>query len=322
MRIRTCRIMGIIACALLFPGVQAAWPATYVSTDLPKTGNPISSQIVVPDNLMVEKATITVEALEALECVPYMGSSPGMSLELRSPDNSAVTLLMPGYKMYGSVLVCPRYCYDGMPCSYTHHFDNVTFDDTCENSWIDSFEDPGSGHSVTTPYWELSLLSGEAARGIWTLNVSVHEHPSSYINLSGWHLTIEGCEENPDGCAEPVFNNIYQVGGDLCVCVPCPVSDTSTYEWAKDDVPLTDDARVSGANERTLHITGLDSSDAGTYSCLYDDGSKAPAEYRTEVRVVTEVPVSSSWAIVLLIGICGSLGIFFRGRLGRFNSVK
>ena len=111
-----------------------------------------------------------------------------------------------------------------------------------------------------------------------------------------------------------MFGNVYKVGQDLCLTAPCPVSATSTYAWAKDSEPLVDDARVSGADERTLRIASLDTNDAGVYSCSYDDGSKAPALYEKQIQVVTQVPASGLVGIVLLATICSALAIVTQRR--------
>ena len=293
----------IMGCVLLALGTQAAWPATYVSTDVPQTGNPISSRIAVPDNLMVEKATVTIDNLEALESIAYLGSTSGISVELQSPNNSNAGLL--GYS--------GRTCYEGNPCQYEHSYHNLTFDDAI---WgypgIDGFTNPALDSSV--PSWgdALSVFQSENSGGTWTLRVSMPNAPLSLATLTGWHLTIEGCEQNPEGCPQPVFDGVYEMGRELCLCVPCPVSTTSTFAWAKDSEPLTDDGRILGANARTLHITSLDIGDAGVYSCTYDDGAMAPSVYEKTIQVVTRVPAVGPLGMVLLTTICGALVVILR----------
>jgi len=48
-----------------------------------------------------------------------------------------------------------------------------------------------------------------------------------------------------------------------------------SYQWLKDSVPLTNDARVGGAGTPTLNITGLVLGDTGAYSCRVTNSSSS-----------------------------------------------
>jgi subtilisin-like proprotein convertase family protein len=288
---------------LLVLGTQAAWPETYVSTDVPKTGNPLFSEIVVPDNRIIEKVTVTIEDMEALQSIPYMGTTE-LNVELQSPNNTRANLL--NYNTHTCIETF---------CNFEHHFHNATFDDETGVASYTGYYFPLIDTVSFTRDRSLRNIQGEKSGGTWTLNVSMPYAPSETATLSGWHLTLslqdEVCIENPEGCVVP-SNGIYEAGGELCLFVPCPVASDSTFAWTKDGEPLTRDIRVSGVNVRTLRILSLEKSDSGLYSCAYNDGTKVIQEYEVKVTVVTEMPALGPLGIIVLTTVCGALGVFTR----------
>lgn len=119
------------------------------------------------------------------------------------------------------------------------------------------------------------------------------------------------CVENPEGCPKPK-GGIYEQGDDLCLCVPCPVSASSTFAWDKDDTPLVNGGRISGADARTLQIIMLTTTDSGTYSCTYNDGSKAIQVFEAEVTVVEEIPALGALGLMVLAVAGATLGLLAR----------
>lgn len=117
--------------------------------------------------------------------------------------------------------------------------------------------------------------------------------------------------ENPEGCPKP-YGGTYEAGDDLCLCVPLPVSSTSTYAWAKDGVSLTDVGRIYGANARTLHIIPLTIEDSGLYTCTYEDGSKAIQVFEAPVLVVEELPALNTIGLIALAAAGSMLGFLIR----------
>jgi len=125
---------------------------------------------------------------------------------------------------------------------------------------------------------------------------------------------VEGeveCVENPEGCPRPLGGD-YEIGSDLCLCIPCPVSSGSTYTWAKDSTPLANGGRVSGANARTLQIVMLTTGDSGLYSCTYNDGTKAIKVFEAQVTVVDQIPVMGTLGLIVLAAAGGALGLLAR----------
>lgn len=113
----------------------------------------------------------------------------------------------------------------------------------------------------------------------------------------------EQCIENPEGCRKPL-GGVFEVGDDLCLCIPCPVSESSSFSWTKDDVPLADGERIFGVTERTLQILSLTLSDSRMYRCTYDTGLKDVAVFEAQVTVIEKIPVAGviSLALVLVTG--------------------
>ena len=135
--------------------------------------------------------------------------------------------------------------------------------------------------------------------------------------FAGWSFALEGavegegevCVENPEQCAKPQGGHFVE-GDELCLCVPCPASPLSMYSWAKDGTPLHSGGRIFGADERTLQILLLETSDSGLYSCTYDDGSKATQVFEAEVTVAEKVPLTNMVTLVVLLAVFGSLGVY------------
>jgi hypothetical protein len=79
----------------------------------------------------------------------------------------------------------------------------------------------------------------------------------------------------------------------------------------KDGVSLVDDEfHIQGATTRTLEIFGLVLQDAGSYSCIYNTGAKAPAAYNVYITVAENVPVSGAvglTALTLLSAVSGAV---------------
>jgi ELWxxDGT repeat protein len=141
-------------------------------------------------------------------------------------------------------------------------------------------------------------------------------------------VILDGLDENDDGIfdLEELINNapsecdplydciaqtFYEVGDNLCLSVPCPVSQFSSFQWMKDGVSLVDDEfHIQGATTRTLEIFGLVLQDAGSYSCIYNTGAKAPAAYNVYITVAENVPVSGAvglTALTLLSAVSGAV---------------
>ncbi len=119
----------------------------------------------------------------------------------------------------------------------------------------------------------------------------------------------EPCIENPEQCPQPQ-GGTYVEGDELCLCVPCPVDEASTFSWMKNGTPLSNGGRVFGALTRTLQIVLLDTDDSGRYTCAYEDGSKTVTIFEAQVAVVKKVPATDYLGIAFASGICGLAGMY------------
>ncbi len=114
----------------------------------------------------------------------------------------------------------------------------------------------------------------------------------------------EGMPEGEGEVACPVCipseTSYFLVGESACLHVPDPVLVDSTYLWSKDGVPLGNGGQHQGVSCRSLLIHQLLPSNAGTYTCAYDDGAKAPAEYSIAITVDGTVPAAGLGGLALL----------------------
>lgn len=69
----------------------------------------------------------------------------------------------------------------------------------------------------------------------------------------------------------------FEIGDSLTLTIPF-LPGNAAVQWFKGVTPLTDDARIMGANTPTLTISPLNAGDSGIYTALYDDGSKGLTE--------------------------------------------
>lgn len=123
------------------------------------------------------------------------------------------------------------------------------------------------------------------------------------INLDdvSFALCPTGPEPEPTACptCPPSTYTVLGVGDSLCLRVPDPVSSLSTFVWSKDGVAL-EEGRVEGVTCRSLYIDSLLTSDSGTYTCTYNDASKALATYSVTIEVAPNVPASSFLTLLVL----------------------
>lgn len=211
-------------------------------------------------------------------------------------------------------------------CEFHHSLSMACLIDSCmlDDGWYGGnrgSESSGAGHTVTqSAYWNTTgagrIRSYQFGNGYIigtgpTLELytalggapGAGTDPEDYIEGAGQAATLEpqslyeaqllarkereaggyaGCVKPPSG--------FYEVGEDLCLVVPEPVSAYSAYMWRRNGAPLPDEPRVIGADDRKLLIVSLVEEDSGVYTCTYDDGSKAEAVYTVHVTVVPNVP--------------------------------
>ena len=112
-------------------------------------------------------------------------------------------------------------------------------------------------------------------------------------------ITVEDEYVEPAIVAAP--SGWIEAGERLTLTAP----EGSNYEWFKDDVSVSDDPpRVTGAFERTLVFNPVAESDAGTYTCSYDDGTMKVTVVTSPFELVVfaegSLPAAGAAALAIL----------------------
>ncbi len=120
----------------------------------------------------------------------------------------------------------------------------------------------------------------------------------------------EGCQNHAGGS--------FPAGESFCLAVPGPADLSGGFQWKKNGAALTDAGLRSGSRWRELHILALRGTDAGAYTCEYNDGiTKAPAVFGPiEVTVSDPVPVAGAGGLVVVAGLLVLTGLW-RSQRGR-----
>ena len=88
--------------------------------------------------------------------------------------------------------------------------------------------------------------------------------------------------------------------------------DYMGYQWYLNGSPIADDERISGSQEKVLVLDPVALTDAGTYTCVYDDNmGGSPLEttaFELEVLEADGVPVAGIGAIAALAALLGTAG--------------
>ncbi len=87
----------------------------------------------------------------------------------------------------------------------------------------------------------------------------------------------------------------------------------SPWQWYRDDVPLVDDGRITGANRRNLDILSLQAGDTGAYTCDYIPKSGTKAETYGPINIIVAdgpVPVGGSLALACIAIAVSGAGAF------------
>lgn len=125
-----------------------------------------------------------------------------------------------------------------------------------------------------------------------------------------WAVTPEtGPEIEPGPCAR---SGLYEVGESIRLCIPD--SGAWAIQWYHDGVPMP------GQVFPTLQLFNLQPEDAGRYTALYDDGTKAPAEYEVYITVGENVPAVHGPVLAFLALLIAASGAFARAR-GRLHAL-
>ena len=124
---------------------------------------------------------------------------------------------------------------------------------------------------------EFTLAPSAAVDPYSSANACVYV--STFISAKlQYAATQYDCNSNgvPDNCDAAAIvtgqpaDSLVCPGGVAHFSVAAPTADG--YQWKKNDIPLTDDARVSGSTSPTLTIENANPGDQGVYSCEVTSG--------------------------------------------------
>lgn len=93
---------------------------------------------------------------------------------------------------------------------------------------------------------------------------------------------------------------LFEVGDTACFQIPA--DEVFDVQWYHDGAP------IPNATFRELCLFNLQLSDSGQYRAVYDDGSKAPAQYVVTITVGEDVPVSGVLSLIALLAGIALLG--------------
>ena len=95
---------------------------------------------------------------------------------------------------------------------------------------------------------------------------------------------------DPAILAQPPAGRTYFSGDTALLSVTAGGTPTLSYQWYKDDSPLSNDGRISGATASTLSVGNLGSADMGTYQVIVTNSLGAAT---STLAVVTVIVVPS-----------------------------
>ncbi len=119
------------------------------------------------------------------------------------------------------------------------------------------------------------------------------------INIDDVSIEVCDAPEVPCIACVPSGATTFEVGDTICLRVPDPVAPGSSFTWYKDGNPLVG-APGQNLDCQSIELSDAQTADSGTYTCAYDDGSKAAAVYSVTIQVLPELPVSNGYILLLL----------------------
>jgi len=163
----------------------------------------------------------------------------------------------------------------------------------------------GTGHQW---YLDGEALDGETSQTLEFASLSsadsgtytcIYDDGGTLKETPGFVLSVEtpGAGGVITASGQPAWlGDTIVAGYPLILTAPSGVS----FIWYKDGVPVEDSATVTGSNTQTLQFSPVSTSDLGTYTCVFDDGShKTLMEATFELLVLGTVPVAGIAGLAL-----------------------
>ncbi len=225
---------------------------------------------------------------------PCVRSADTFTVEIKADDGGVPgatvwTYLVTATKVDTGLLYTgthPLYYYsaDLLPCS------------TLDAGWISI---RGRESTVCFFAWATSAI-GNDAHMYWDNGGGAYVQESDDLAFC-LTTTLIDCEP-----CTPSETTTFSVGDNACLYVPDPVAVASGFSWSRVGGTLPNPG-ASSIYCRSLVLSDLQLGDAGEYRCVYDDGTKAAAEYFVTIAVAESVPVAHALGIALLV-MAGALG--------------
>ncbi|HOL19926.1 MAG TPA: hypothetical protein PK813_06755 [Candidatus Hydrogenedens sp.] len=131
-------------------------------------------------------------------------------------------------------------------------------------------------------------------------NMNYEDKKQAYLN-SALNPDVYPGSDCEDCHSSSTLGGIFEVGADICLRVPDPVANNSTFQWSKVNGDL--ESRGLNTHCRSLWIPNAQIEDTGTYICEYDNGQKTNATYEFHVIISDEVPISSTLTLILFVSV-------------------
>lgn len=141
-------------------------------------------------------------------------------------------------------------------------------------------------------------ITGATAQGPAPLETSYDIFGITLKDAGGYNIFVQGSNDKAtsnSGELGVVQDNIpplpltAAVGGTATLRVVSAGSQL-TYQWYRGDFALSNDARISGAQGKTLVIRGLVTGDTAEYTCSVSNGSESRTGGTTQLNIFTLAP--------------------------------
>ncbi len=113
----------------------------------------------------------------------------------------------------------------------------------------------------------------------------------AYVAYGSTVAVIDGAVlETPSYVTEPK-SQVVSVGAPVALDAAVSGTDTTSYRWFANDVPLSDGSGVSGSATSTLFISrGVAQGDTGVYHCVATNGAGSASSNAVAINVVGGLP--------------------------------
>src|SRR5262249_3858628 len=113
----------------------------------------------------------------------------------------------------------------------------------------------------------LSVFSGSAPNGTWSLYVLDDSAGDGGTISSGWTLTITSSYSPPAILTQPASQTVA-VGANVNFNVNASGTGPLSYQWLFNGTTLSNGGQISGATASTLALSNVQSANAGNYSVV------------------------------------------------------